>query len=281
MPSLSENRHLWAGAYDWAERGEEWSQAWGGSEAEWFVTILPRIHAFLPTSVILEIAPGFGRWTQFLKEYARRLIAVDLSEECIAACQTRFAADSRVECHVNDGTSLAVVDDHIVDFAFSFDSLVHVDQRVIGKYLQQLSDKLTANGVAFIHHSNMGAYRRYLSVYRALNVVQPVGKFLDEHVGHNIHWRDTSMSAQLFERLSAEAGLVCISQELINWGEPQRLLNDAFSIVTPAQSAYARPRRRVENRGFGIEISSAGRIAPLYTRLQSNVAPARKPAPGR
>src|SRR5438128_1034565 len=63
--------------YDWKERGEEWSAPWGGSAAQWSGTILPRIRECLPASTILEIAPGFGRWTHYLREHCERLHVVD------------------------------------------------------------------------------------------------------------------------------------------------------------------------------------------------------------
>ena len=37
-------------------------------DSQWFGLIFPRIHAFLPTGTILEIAPGFGRWTNLPHE---------------------------------------------------------------------------------------------------------------------------------------------------------------------------------------------------------------------
>src|SRR4030095_8370524 len=52
-------------------RGEEWSSAWGGSEAQWLGAIFLRIRAFIPTDTILEIAPGFGRWTNFSEALVR------------------------------------------------------------------------------------------------------------------------------------------------------------------------------------------------------------------
>src|SRR5207253_6202315 len=78
--------------YDWQEAGEEWSVPWGSSAAQWAGTILPRISDCLPTGTILEIAPGFGRWTHYLKDYCDELWAVDKSSECIEACIQRFAA---------------------------------------------------------------------------------------------------------------------------------------------------------------------------------------------
>ena len=84
--------------YDWKEAGEEWSQPWGSSAAQWAGTIFPRIRECLPAGTILEIAPGFGRWTHYLKDYCNELWAVDKSNDCIEACRQRFASVSHVRC---------------------------------------------------------------------------------------------------------------------------------------------------------------------------------------
>src|SRR4051812_41608893 len=135
MPTLDENIHMWKGRYGWEKYGEEWSQKWGGSEAQWFGSIHPRIHSFLPTTTILEIAPGFGRWTNYLKNYCEHLIVVDLAENCIRACKERFAGNSNISYYVNDGRSLEMIGDNTIDFVFSFDSLVHAESDVIQDYL--------------------------------------------------------------------------------------------------------------------------------------------------
>ena len=127
-------------------------------EAQWFGAILPRIHLFIPTGTLLEIAPGHGRWTHYLRKYCERLLVVDLSQKGIEACQKRFAGSPNITYHVNDGVSLSMIADESVDFAFSFDSLVHAEMDVIGSYVAQLAKKLKPNGVGFFHHSNMGSY---------------------------------------------------------------------------------------------------------------------------
>ena len=66
MPDIAWNKATWDGTYDWSRKGEEWSDAWGGSAALWYGAILPRIAVFLPAGAVLEIGPGFGRWTRFL-----------------------------------------------------------------------------------------------------------------------------------------------------------------------------------------------------------------------
>ena len=69
MPTIERNKELWDGLYHWSEMGDEWSKQWGCPYMQWYGMLLPRIHSFLPAKTILEIAPGYGRWTQFLKDY--------------------------------------------------------------------------------------------------------------------------------------------------------------------------------------------------------------------
>ena len=166
MPKVEWNKETWDGNYDWQQQGDEWSKGWGGPFMQWHGTILPRIHRYVPAGTILEIAPGHGRWTQFLKDCCHTYDGVDLSQTCVDACRRRFAGAPHMTFHVNDGKSLDMIRDNSVDFAFSFDSLVHADDDVLEAYVAQLSRKLSDDGVAFLHHSNLGAYRYLESMDR-------------------------------------------------------------------------------------------------------------------
>src|SRR5438093_10829710 len=104
--------------YDWREAGEEWSAPWGSSAAQWSGISFPRIRDCLPSSTILEIASGFGRWTHDLKDYCEKLWAVDKSIECFEACRERFAAEPHVLCVLNDGRSLSMIPDGSIDLVF-------------------------------------------------------------------------------------------------------------------------------------------------------------------
>jgi methyltransferase family protein len=154
MPDVDWNRYTWDRGYQWTGDGDEWSAAWGGARAHWFGSILPRINRFLPAHRVLEIAPGHGRWSQFLVKQCTEYFGVDLSETCIQACRRRFAAEGRAHFLTNDGKSLAMVPDGAIDFVFSYDSLVHAEIDVVREYMWQIVQKLTPTGVAYIHHSN-------------------------------------------------------------------------------------------------------------------------------
>jgi hypothetical protein len=245
--------------YEWIQAGEEWSQPWGNSAAQWFGAILPRIQDYLPTSTILEIAPGFGRWTHYLKEQCTRLHVVDPDDRCIAGCRRRFAADSQLSYHLNDGLSLAMVPNQAIDFVFSFDSLVHVPPEVVAAYLGQLSEKLKDDGVAFIHHSNLGEYasrvaKRLPGTFRKL--------LTKNKTVESNHQRDPNMTAELFRVLCAEQGLTCICQEIINWRG--RRLIDCFSTVTRVASKWERPTTVLRNSNFMREAREISRQSRLY-----------------
>ena len=68
---------------------------------------IPRLMRFLPAGTILEIAPGFGRFTQYLLPFATRLIGVDLSPKCVEACRSRFPDSPQASFLVNDGLSFS------------------------------------------------------------------------------------------------------------------------------------------------------------------------------
>ena len=216
MPSINENNQLWNCDYDWQGKGDEWSFLWGSPEMQWYGTILPRIHQFLPTGTILEIGCGFGRWTQFLKDNCENLIAVDLSQKCIEACQNRFANFDHISYFINDGKSLDMIADGSLDFAYSFESLVHAEADVIEAYINQLARKLKPNGVGFIHHSNIGEYAEH---------------FARPEITDNAHWRAFTMTAGKFKDFLEQAGLHCNSQEVIKWGRPNiRVMNKPDTI---------------------------------------------------
>jgi SAM-dependent methyltransferase len=197
MPDLDWNKTLWGGGYNWQGSGEEWSAAWGGSEAQWFGALFPRIHRLLPAHGILEIAPGYGRWTHFLIPACSDYLGIDLSAACIDACRTRFRNSPHARFICNDGLSLDNAPDASFDLIFSFDSLVHAEIDIFQAYIPQLIRKLTPNGIAFLHHSNL--------------------KGFDNPEGINSHSRANSVSGRNVAKLITESGGKVIIQEIITW----------------------------------------------------------------
>jgi len=264
MPSVELNRTWWEGTgpeAHWARAGNNWSDAYGDPDTQWYGSLLPRIHRFVPVGTILEIAPGFGRWTQHLHRLAIRLIAVDLSDLCIQACRERFRRVDNIEYYVNDGRSLAMVDDGSVDFVFSFDSLVHVELDVIDAYLVQLQAKLSFDGVAFLHHSNLGQFASYFALLDRL----PRGRGLLSRLGlveGSDQKRAKTVTAAAVKGCAERAGLSVVSQEVINWRSRRPI--DCISVITRPCSRWAAGYRQLINTEFDAEASYLRRLGGLY-----------------
>ncbi len=261
MPTIQENKSVWDGSYTWDNAGDRWSAGWGGPSMQWYGSILPRIHAFVPTNTILQIACGYGRWTQFLKNLCGNLIVIDLSERCIQACKLRFSDWSHISYFVNDGKSLDMIRDGSVDFVFSFDSLVHADESVMKAYIAQLPRILKNNGAAFIHHSNLGEYSYYLSIQKIPKLLGLLRRLCI--LEKNLHWRDFTVTAKKVEQYAKEHGLRCISQEVVTWGT-KRALIDCMSTIVKKDSPLSRDNRIFRNTSFIREMRYLSKLSQLY-----------------
>jgi len=145
---------------------------------------------------ILELAPGFGRWTKFLLPHCEHYLGIDLSKRCVEACRNVFVNASHAEFRSNDGYSLSEVPDDKYNFVFTFDSLVHAEFEVFVSYIPQIIRKLRPDGIAFLHHSNLAAFGTAFG--------RP-------------HLRASSVSRENIERLIVDNGGRVIIQEIINW----------------------------------------------------------------
>jgi len=251
---------MWNSPAPWDGWDEKWSEPWGGSEAQWFGTFYPRLRNFLTAGTVLEIAPGFGRWTRFLKDHCDRLIGIDVSERCVEACRERFGPSDRMTFVLNDGLSLDAVDDDTLDVAVSLDSLVHVEADVMQSYITQLARKLRPGGVAFLHHSNLGAYAYYQRL-RKIRGATRLG-WATGVVERNLQWRAFSVSAATVRRFAADAGLGCVSQELVNWGT-RRALIDCFTVLVRDGSPSS-PPAVVRNQAFMREAQRVKQLDAFY-----------------
>ncbi|HQY52280.1 MAG TPA: class I SAM-dependent methyltransferase [Ignavibacteria bacterium] len=252
MPSEIQNLEKWDKDYDWSQSGDEWSEAWGGTNSLWWWMLYPRLRKFLKVNRILEIAPGYGRITQFLKDQCNELVIVDISGNCIEACKNRFRDSKNIEFHVNNGTSLDFVKDNSIDFVFSFDSLVHAENNILQKYITEINKKLVVNGNGFLHHSNLGGYKKLGKYF--FNFLPPARI--------RTHWRAETMTAKLFNEYCTAENLNCNSQELINWGG--KYLIDSFSVFS--KNSQNNKNQIIENYEFMKEADYIKKISELYLK---------------
>lgn len=254
-PDLIGNRNFWT-TYDWSTRGEEWSAEWGGSDGLWFATLYPRLRAFLPAPRVLEIGPGFGRVTHYLRPWCDQMTLVDLVDRCADHCRGRFAGVHSVESVVNDGKSLEMIPDGSIDLVFSWEALVFAEHETVREYVRQLARKLAPGGVGLLHHSNLG---------------EQAGSLPKDLSGDLFAGRRATMSAEKFRADCAAFGLRCIAQEILS-ARDNGLWTDALSLFTRERggifgggAAGMATATRVEYRhDWAVEKANARRMMELY-----------------
>jgi hypothetical protein len=138
--------------------------------------------------------------------------------------------------------------------------------------LVELSRVMAPQGMGFLHHSNLGAHLVQLRLSRVLERAArslPVAKRALQR-WQIVEWdyaRGKTMTAKRFPELCHDAGLVCVGQEIIDWG-PRMI--DCLSLVTRPGSQWNRLNVVVKNPDFMREAHSAGKVAGVYTSLRSS-----------
>lgn len=152
LNSASLNKLIWE-SWDWEAEGEEWTPS-----PEWKESVLRNIlRKHMPEGgALVEIGPGGGRWTETLLEVGERLVAVDISEECLRVCAERFRDADNVEFVLTPGNTLPGVGDGSVDAIWSFDVFVHINRAEVVGYASEFARVLRSGGVGVLHHGTVG-----------------------------------------------------------------------------------------------------------------------------
>lgn len=177
-------------------------------DGQWKNLIWPRIQSFDFTSV-LELAPGAGRNTEKLVQFARNVVAVDINETAINKLRTRFEEiqhDSNLSIIQNDGINLSFVPSNSITLIYCWDAAVHFDKEVLIDYLGQFNRILKKGGKGFIHHSNLG-------------------EMASDDISQNPGWR-SNFSAEKFAKECKKNALNLIDQIDLEWGK----ITDCISI---------------------------------------------------
>ena len=181
-----EEQKFWGQEENWINGGHEWSSQFGTTENLWNHHLFEDLKEFR-NKKILEIAPGFGRITQFLSILAKELLVIDLNPLCIQ--KTREKLGHHVLAYfVGDGKSLSQVRNQSQDLVYSFDSFVHMHKNVIDDYLKEIHRVLVPGGKGIIHHSNLwgGSDNSFNNHAGRSNMTQEVFKELVESHGMKI-----------------------------------------------------------------------------------------------
>jgi SAM-dependent methyltransferase len=147
----------------------------------------------------------------------------------------------KIRFYETDGLSLPYERNNSVDFIFSFDSLVHCEAGVLDAYLAECARILRPGGLAFLHHSNLGAHNTVPNAYN--------------------HFRGQSTSAARVSARCNDVGLSVLVQEIVSWQGVDSL--DCFSLVGKPPISWFQQTVRVTNPEFWEDVK----------RLRRNLGP--------
>ncbi len=108
-----------------------------------------------PGTVVLEVGPGSGRWTEILQAVAWELFVVDVSAKALDICKKRFSSASNIKFILARDASLGIAD-RTISAIWSFDVFVHLNPDDTAGYLAEFKRVLVPGGIAVIHHPNDG-----------------------------------------------------------------------------------------------------------------------------
>jgi SAM-dependent methyltransferase len=107
------------------------------------------------TDTVLEIGCGLGRITRVLGDRARRVIALDISQEMLARARRHNPGLHNVQWLLGDGVSLAGVPDGTIDACVSVVVLQHMpDPSLTLGYVREVGRTLRPDGWAVLQVSN-------------------------------------------------------------------------------------------------------------------------------
>jgi len=138
IDNIEQNLDKWDRSYTWPEDGDEWRgqalacnvtyEIWKQSLVDHLIT--PYIHG----ANVIEIAPGHGRWTEYLVK-AKALTLVDLSPNCLDFCRNKFRDHTNLEYWQTDGAGLPADHTGLIDLVWSYDAFVHMHPDVVESYI--------------------------------------------------------------------------------------------------------------------------------------------------
>jgi SAM-dependent methyltransferase len=221
--TIAANKRIWDQEYDWSEDGEEWNgqaRYAGVDYSVWKRSLVGAlIEPYARDADVLEIGCGHGRWSAEILPLCRTLTLSDLGESCIEFCRRRFAEADNVRYEVSDGVSLPSDLDESIDFVWSFDAFVHMEQSVIAAYMREIGRVLRPGGHAVVHHGN----RRHATLPLArLERLGSLGRLAYRAISMGMDeshdgWR-ANVSARQVAAAAEAAGLV-VERQINEWGD--------------------------------------------------------------
>ena len=101
--------------------------------------------------VVVEIGSGGGRIAQRVAPHVSHLICIDVERDMLRLCRAALSNAANVTCLlISKSSSMPLISDS-VDLVYSFDTMVHLDERTIFRYMQEARRVVRRGGILMLH----------------------------------------------------------------------------------------------------------------------------------
>lgn len=157
--NINFNKKLWGELHIRDHNGDEWNDMATFDWVEYNQWKIWLINTFIYPYIskkknILEIAVWHWRRTKYLLWSYKKYIWIDIAENCIEYCKKTFNNYENIDFLLWNWNDLSMIKSNSIDFIFSFDSFVHIDQNIFQNYIKEFNRILKKWWIAIIHHSN-------------------------------------------------------------------------------------------------------------------------------
>ena len=196
LPShtVAANREFWNNYYDWTEKGEEWTcdvkKYRGINPEQWKSDLIKKMMKkyIKENSIVLEVGPGGGRWTETLQKLSKHLILADITQKCLDICKERFKSQNHIDYKLIKN-SFDFLENNSIEYVWSYDVFVHVNPSDIERYIKDFKRILKPGGCAIIHHSGTfsdyknkkDGWKSFIGRKQFAKIVEKYGMKIIEH----------------------------------------------------------------------------------------------------
>jgi ubiquinone/menaquinone biosynthesis C-methylase UbiE len=101
--------------------------------------------------VIVELGSGGGRIAGRVAPHVSQLICIDVEPDMLRLCRAALPNATNVTCLLISKSSCIPVISDSVDLVYSFDTMVHLDERTIFRYMQETRRVVRRGGILMLH----------------------------------------------------------------------------------------------------------------------------------
>jgi ubiquinone/menaquinone biosynthesis C-methylase UbiE len=130
---------------------ERLGHEWGTTESVDQIVnefILPYIGT---KEVIVEIGSGGGRIAHRVAPHVSHLVCIDVERDMLRLCRAALSNAANVTCLLISKSSCIPLISDSVDLVYSFDTMVHLDERTIFRYMQETRRVVRRGGMLMLH----------------------------------------------------------------------------------------------------------------------------------